>query len=488
MINDEKGIRNRNKYICPYAHCQLIPEVLNVHSESGTILLKCDRGHLSELDILEYTKILDEKNHLNPEYYANDDFDTGENDIITSSRDKILKKEKELMNIIKFNQLILSAQNVSPNNYNYSENLINLEKSIKEESGLNTKLDDIIKEDLENKKKEEKEILNELKEKYYINLEKYIEEEGLHLKLKGPRRETNYQKYLKDYGFKLISKLLFKNLIEINLAKNKITNLDPLDNMLLPHLEIINFSDNIIEDITPLANLFSENLSEIYLQNNKIQDLGPFLNSKFPLLDIFRVDGEDNKRAFKKESFTDVHKKYENLLFYEAKNWDDFNKEYFYYGNERNFRNIIKLDLSSRRKDKILMDLFPLIITTNNIKYLILEDNKLNDASLLTKMFLYNLELLDLSFNFITNIKFMKKISKKSKKIKALFLNDNKINNISTLFDINQNGNIDLILKLEVLTLKNNYLDLKDKTTKDFLKMLLHKSELKFDYENEDFN
>lgn len=74
-----------------------------------------------------------------------------------------------------------------------------------------------------------------MKEKYYINLEKSIEKEELHLKLKGPRKETNYKNYLRDDGFKLISKLIFKNLIEINLANNYITNLNPLDNMLLPH-------------------------------------------------------------------------------------------------------------------------------------------------------------------------------------------------------------------------------------------------------------
>ena len=46
---------------------------------------------------------------------------------------------------------------------------------------------------------------------------------------------------------------------------------------------------------------------------------------------------------------------------------------------------------------------------------------------------------------------------------------------------------MDLILKLEVLTLKNNDLDLKDKTTKDILKMLFDKSELNIDYEKEFF-
>ena len=53
--------QKRNKYICPYSNCDLIPEVLSVHTDSGKIVLKCNKGHLYELDVEEYFKILDEK-------------------------------------------------------------------------------------------------------------------------------------------------------------------------------------------------------------------------------------------------------------------------------------------------------------------------------------------------------------------------------------------------------------------------------------------
>ena len=260
--------------------------------------------------------------------------------------------------------------------------------------------------------------------------------------------------------------------------------------MLLPHLEIINFSDNQIEDITPLANLLSEYLSEIYLQNNLIQDLKPFLKSHFPLLEIFRVDGDGNKNAFEKDSFNNVKKKYKNIIFYKAKRWDDFNKEYEYDGNDKKYLDILKLDLASRRKEKILIDLFPLIIFPNNIKSLILDDNKLQDVSLLNRMPLYNLEFLDLSLNFIVNIKFLKKMTKKWEKLKKLYLNDNKINDISPLVKYGENNGIELNLKLTALTLKNNNLDLKDKTTEDILRKLIGLSgtgEINLDYESKDF-
>ena len=246
--------------------------------------------------------------------------------------------------------------------------MLNIEKSIKEENDRSIELDNIIKKEIVNEKQEEKEALIELKEKYFLDLEKFLEtEEEFNLRLKGPKKESQYIKYLRDDGFKLISKLRFKNLIEINFANNFITNLQPLNDMLLPHLEIINFSENLITDISTIANLSSHNLSEIFLQNNKIQDLGPFSNSEFPLLEIFRVDGEGNEQAFNKKSFKAILKKYENIIYYEHKSLDYFNEEYKFDWKENNYENLYRLDLGSRRKEKILIDLFPLIIYPNNI-------------------------------------------------------------------------------------------------------------------------
>ena len=473
-------------YLCPYSKCDLIPEVLSVHSDSGIIVFKCNQGHLCEIDILEYFKILEEKRNIIPKFNIKENnFDIKESDILSYSNKNILEKEKEIKDIIRFNELMLSVQDFAPKNYIYNENLINIEASIKEENNLSTELDNIIKLEIEDKKNEEKEALRILKEKYYIDLEKYLEQEKLFLKLKGPKQETNYIKCLKDDGFKLISKLRFKNLIEINFANNNIANISPLNNMLLPHLEIINFSNNLIVDITPIANLQSHNLLEIYLHNNLIQDLEPFLYSNFPKLEIFGV--EDNKEAFHKPSFEYVLNKYENIILYESKNWNDFNKEYGF--DCYDYQKLFKIDLGSRKQEKILNDLYPLIISPNNIKYLILVDNNLKDVSLLNRMPLYHLELLDLSLNLISSIKFLKKMSKKCKYLKTLYLNDNKINDISPLTQtgIDENkGSIKLIFELNTLSLKKNNLDLKDRTTKDILEMLLNTYGLNIDYEKKD--
>ena len=559
MIENEAiPIKTRMKYVCPEKNCNLIPEIISANSDIGIIVLKCEKHGKKEIDVEKYLKILDGKTNAIP---PSTDFDVPEEKDLESSRKLILDKSKDLSSIIKAHIKILDSQEKNPDNYFHNQNVINLGYFLedesknyiydKEEQKIKT-IDDIRKEEIKDKNEEENDALEELKNKFFVDHEKYlrkkekkeeelieeekdnkkkveIEEPELYLKLKGPKKESKYIKYLKDEGFKLISKLRFKNLKELNLANNQITSLDPLNNMLLPHLEIINFGDNQIKEIDPLANLFSKNLSEIYLQKNKIEDLGPFLNSDFPLLEIFRVDGKGNGIAFKKKSFRAVQVKYKGILFYEAKSWESFNKEYEYNGDgdDENYQKLFKIDLGSRRKDKILIDLFPLILYPNNIKYLILDDNKLQDVSLLNRMPLYNLEHLDLSLNFIVNIKFLKKMSKKCEFLKTLYLNDNKINDISPLIQYSENNtyaenkpvrennddgekkpnsenNADgennsnnekegpkLIIDLEALTLKNNCLDLKDKTTKSILEMLIGRNEDKkitVDYEKKDLD
>ena len=70
--------------------------------------------------------------------------------------------------------------------------------------------------------------------------------------------------------------------------------------------------------------------------------------------------------------------------------------------------------------------------------YLILENNKLSDVSLLKKMPLNNLNYLDLSLNLIFDIIFLKQMSKICVKLKTLYLHDNKITDISPLLKDNE--------------------------------------------------
>ena len=62
MLKDNE----RKKYICPEKNCNLIPRILNVHSDTGRIVMQCPRNHLYEIEAQKYMKILDEKKHMEP--------------------------------------------------------------------------------------------------------------------------------------------------------------------------------------------------------------------------------------------------------------------------------------------------------------------------------------------------------------------------------------------------------------------------------------
>ena len=478
---EDKNIKlkniNRTNYLCLDLNCDCIPEILGINSSSGKILLKCNDNHKKELDIIEYMEILEQKKDNNPKN-NNEKSDNKVDYDITILKLKI----EDIIYNIKLNNLILSIQENYPKNYYYIQNIINIAEYIEEE---NNKLNDL--EDIDNEKKKEqkeKEALNSLKEKYEILLENYYNQKDLRLKLKGPKDKSKY-KWLKDEGFKLISQIRFTDLIEINFANNEIEDITPINNMFMPHLEIINLSYNKIKNITPLTKLYSKKLSFILLENNLIEDLGPFLDSNFPSLKILKVI--NNNSAFEKNNFKSVLKKFEDIIIYQLK-WNDFSKRYKLDNNkinEENFKKANKLDLSSRGcGDIILNDLFPLINSHIRIIYLILDNNRLNDVSLLGKMPLYYLEYLDLSLNLITSIKFLKKLFIVSRNLKILYLQDNKINDITPFL----NDERKIAIKLEILTLKNNCLNLEEKATLDVFNKLFKIEGLILDYQKDDLN
>ena len=512
----------RNKYICPQKGCYLIPRIISVHSDTGRIVMQCPNNHLDEKNVEDYLKILDEKKDLEPREHErrieNYDKDKSNKEtLITETKSNeiniIEEKCKDISNIIRaFNQLLLAQEN-QPDNYLHNQNLINLgdfilsensrffddikqsseiKNGIQKDNKYTEKFDNIIQELIEDNEENEKTALNNLKTEFGIDLEKHYQKKDLRLLLKGLKTEDKYKK-LDDIGFQYISEIRFKNLIEINLANNKITNLDYLNRMLLPHLEIINFSYNKIANIEPVANLLSKNLFEIYLHYNQIEDLKPFENPKFPIqsLEIFRID--NNKFKVEDPELKILVEKYKNKMIYEIKGWDGLNKKYKCNIDEKS----TKIDLSSRRDSDIIYYLFPLVMFPNNIQILILDNNRIQDASLLAKMPIYHLEYLDLSLNLISSIIFLKKLSTKSKDLEILYLHDNKINDISPLYNYNnekeetknQEGKeqIDIIFQnLEILSLKNNSLDLKDSTTYEFLDSIIKNGDITLDYKKED--
>ena len=528
-------------YKCFEDGCCVIPKILETHTESGKILLECamHKDKKKEIDIDEYFKKLEKEKDIEPveiNDIDNDKKKKNQKKNIEKYINKINKKEGEIDDIILFDKNLIDAEENYPFNYYYKKNMINAGNYYEEENNRSYEEIKKIKEDLKSQENLNK--IEKLKEEYGINLLNFYNNKKFKMKLKGEKME----KKLGNEGFKLISNIIFLNLIEINLSFHGITDVSPLENMLLPHLEILNMSNNQIENIKPIAELYSKRLREIFLNNNEIDNFEPFYFSDFPELEILRID-ENKDSAYEKKKFAKVKKKYYKQIFYIKGDLTKFEKDFDIQFDDKSK----ELKLGSRRKGDILVkNLFPLIKYPNKIEYLYLDDNRLTDesTSLLIRMPLFNLKSLDLSLNFITNIKFVEKLFRKSIKLKTLYLNNNQISDISPLLilqnkneneddneDENKNDNEDdnkddneddnedddkddnedddkddneddnkedrqednkdekeKLAELEILSLKNNRLDLSDKKTFEILNMFIEKSGKKFDidYEKED--
>ena len=495
-----KIIKVRDQYLCPEEGCECIPHISSAHCDTGIIVMECEKGHQFEIDVEEYMEKMDKKINKNSEdeFYKRDENYIYDNNHNTSNNppnnendpliNRIKEKNKVISNIIRaYNQLLL-IQEDRPINFLHNQNLINLANQILEENSIFPNyIDKIIEESIKDNKDNEEQALKNLNEKYSIYLENYYQNDEFCLKLRGAKDEVKYPK-LGNEGFKYISQIRFKDLIEINLSNNNISDITYLNNMLLPHLEILNFSDNQIANITPVANLVSKNLFEIYLQNNQIEDITPFENAKFSIwsLKILRLDGnkffQNERENQRKQDIQKLVAKFGKRLIYEKKSWDDFNKKY----NSDADENEDKLDLGSKRNSDIIVDLLPLLTYPNNIKTLILDNDKIIDANYLTMMPLSKLTYLDLSLNYISNINFVKKLAIKCKDLQILYLHENKINDLTPLMSYKNDQKELIFEKLGILTLKNNSLNLKDPITNEIIIGFAQKGNLTLDYKEEE--
>ena len=329
--------------------------------------------------------------------------------------------------------------------------------------------------------KEEEKAIKILRNKFHIDVNKGLKD----LIIKGKYKMINYRYEIEDRekisdlfrrngkefelcigdkAFELLSKIKFIDLIKINLSCNRITSAKYLDNMVFPHLEYLDLSNNLIEDAKPIAFLESKYLKYILLQKNEIKTLKDFNHQivKFEELEILRVD--NNKLNIKDKEFIKAKEKFGKKLIYETMGIGSFNKKYGLHYSQ----NDLKLDLSDRKNEEVLIDIFNLITFHFQIKWLYLENNNLSDASILCNMPLYHLKVLDLSFNKITSILFLRELSRNCLHLEDLFLNDNKITDI-TPFKVKYDSNFK---RLKILTLKNNDFYIKKKIIKKILKII----------------
>lgn len=323
-------------------------------------------------------------------------------------REIIIKKNIELMEIIKFNQLIL---NKKINNFFYSKSLINIGNAFYREKYRDSNDLKLIFNDYANANSNSEKIIKDFKNNDIIITRN---EENLFLNGKN----------IDNKSFELISQIRFNQLKQIDLSDNKLSKIEFLNNINLPFLEFLNLSHNLIKDIEPIGDIRSKKLDSIYLHDNKIEEIGVFLNDNliFPSLKILRLE----KNKIKNNSFKELKKIYKNIITdSEIENM----KEKYKINEESRI-----IDLSNQEGgDSLLENIFGIITdkSNNKIDKLYLRNTGIVDPSLLNRIQLNKMTDLDLSVNNIKNLNFLNEM--KAENLQNLYLNNNKINDLSPL-------------------------------------------------------
>jgi len=438
---------NKKTNIGFFCHkCKNPIEISKIHSESKYIVFKCQcenkEEKYHEFSDFSIKKIKDEK--------------IEDNNISLNSSDKNMLADKNNMleEIVKLNDKIVNAYEKYPNNYFHLASLKNVAESFIEQTERDSEELDWHIKGMQTKNKKQEEVKNRLNNKYGIKVTG--EEEGLYFSW-YENEEKNEEKKIDDKIFRLLSKIIFVQLKEIDLSGNKIKKTEYLYNMSLPFLEILDMSHNEIEDIEPIAELNCKELKELCLQYNKIENFEPFLNSNFPELEIFRIEGNNEDKSKNNE----IQKKYKNSLNNKIRTVKEFDDDYNLdilsedkdkkkknkkndNSNKEEKENEFKKQLEKlkevkklylydleKKGNQIIKDLYYLIPKENKIELLKIDNNEIDDVSLLTRIPLYHLKELDLSLNNIKNLNFLSKL--RFNKLTRLYLNHNKIYNIYPL-------------------------------------------------------
>ena len=212
---------------------------------------------------------------------------------------------------------------------------------------------------------------------------------------------------LGNKGLSQFCKIEFKELKNLYLNSNLISDIKALEKAKFEKLEILDLGNNDIEDINILEKVNFNELKELYLYNNKIFDLKVLSIVKLQKLEILSLS--DN-------SISDISI-LEKVNFKELKQ--------LYLNNKLENYNSIKESISS----------------------ILIKKNLISDISVLGKVNFKKLEILSLGNNIISNINILEKVN--FPELRCLILKYNKISDISIL----KNNKFE---NLEILSLGNN--------------------------------
>ena len=212
------------------------------------------------------------------------------------------------------------------------------------------------------------------------------------------------KKWIGDEGLKcLCENINFKELKELNLSWNKISDIKILKKIKFKRLEKLDLSFNKISDnINFLENMYFKELKELYLSNNNISDIKVFEKVKFKALE--KLDLSCNKISNNINIL-------ENVNFHELKvlnlSWNNISDIKVF--EKVKFEKLEILNLSSNFKISDINILEN--VNFNELKELDLSSNNISDIKILEKIKFEKLELLDLKINKIDTNEFKSTIN-----------------------------------------------------------------------------
>ena len=189
-------------------------------------------------------------------------------------------------------------------------------------------------------------------------------------------------------NIKVLEMCNFGKLKELNLSNNYIANIEVLALVKFDNLEKLKLNNNKITDIKALEKCNFKKLKEIYLNNNKITGINTLENWNFKNLKILNVS----------------HNQISDINILEKCNFNELEKL------DLSYNNISDINVLSKVK---FYKLGKLYLNHNQIKFInVLENCKLNQ-----------LQKLDLSYNNITNLEVLERV--KFHRLDKLYLNKN---------------------------------------------------------------
>ena len=231
------------------------------------------------------------------------------------------------------------------------------------------------------------------------------------------------RKLIDDKVFDFLNKYELNKLVKLTLSHNKIITMKGIENCKFPNLISIHLNNNSINDLTFISKANFPMLERLWLNSNDINNISPLINSNFQKLNILSLSKNHISDISPLKDFN--YPKLEMLVL-----------------DNNNISDISVLQLTKFKIQILALNNNKIINVSSfefgnftELRKLFLYSNSIMDISSFGKANLQKLELLSLNKNKIKNISFLENPFLKG--LKELYLSDNQINDLSVFNRIN---------------------------------------------------